>query len=146
MGGPLVVTSLVARVLPIADQERAAVDIEIDPFDAADLVEPHGRSLCELHDPRHRRRQALIVIVAAEQAVQLVCTKTPIPLRALANQTQPLERDTRQIDGFWRDVEAVHGRRMGDDHLDHADVDPERYQTVRRSNRSTGPICRTRLT
>lgn len=35
---------------------------------------------------------------------------------------------------------------MGDDHLDHADVEPERDRTVRRSNRSPGPICRTRLT
>src|SRR6056297_1058998 len=32
---------------------------------------------------------------------------------------------SRWIDGFRRDVESVHGRRMGDDHLDHADVDPE---------------------
>lgn len=36
----------------------------------------------------------------------------------------PLQRDTRQIDGFRRDIEPVHGRRMGDDHLDHADIDP----------------------
>jgi len=55
--------------------------------------------------------------------------RPPLPLRALADQTETLERDARQIDGFRRDVEAVHSRRMGDDHLDHADVDPESDRT-----------------
>ncbi len=71
---------------------------------------------------------------------------TLIPLRALADQSQPLQRDTRQIAGFRRYVEPANSRRMGDDHLDHADVDPESDRTVRRSNRSTGPIYKTRLT
>ncbi len=63
---------LVARVLTVEDQEHPAVDIEIAPFDAADLVEPHGRGYRELHNPRHGQGQAFVVIEATEQAVQLV--------------------------------------------------------------------------
>lgn len=51
-----------------------------------------------------------------------------IPLCAFADQPETLERDARQIDGFRRDIEPVHGCRVGDDHLDHSDIDPERHR------------------
>ena len=41
-----------------------------------------------------------------------------------------LERDARQIDGFRRDFEPVHGGCMCDDHLDHANADPEDHLTL----------------
>jgi len=126
---PLVVPGLVARVLPIADHEHPAVDVEIGPFDAADLVEPHGRGHRELDGPRHRQGQAFVVIEATEEAVQLIDGRATIPLCAFADQPETLERDACQIDGYWRDIEAVYSRRMGDDHLDHADVDPESDRT-----------------
>jgi len=131
---PLVVAGLVARVLPVADQERPVVDVEIGPFDAANLVEPHRSGHGELHDPRHRQGQAFVVIEATEEAVQLVRSGVTIPLCALADQPETLERDARQIDGLRRGVEAVHRCRVGDDHLDHADIDPERDRAVQRSD------------
>ena len=126
---PLVVPGLVARVLPIADHEHPAVDIEIGPCDAADLIEPHRRGHRELHDPCHRQGQAFVVIEATEEAVQLVRGGAAVPLGAFADEAEPLERDTRQINGFGRNVEPVHGCRMGDDHLDHADIDAEGHRT-----------------
>lgn len=125
----LVVPGLVARVLPVADQEHAAVDVEIGPFDAANLVEPHGCGHRELHDACHRQGEAIIVIEAAEEAVQLVRGRATIPLCAFADEAEPLERDTRQINGFRRDVEPVHGCSVGDDHLDHPDIDPEGHRS-----------------
>ena len=127
-GDPLVVAGLVAWVFSVADHEHSAVDVEIGPFDAANFVEPHGRGHRELRDACHRQGQAFVVIEATEEAVQLVRGRATIPLCALADQAETLERDARQIDGFRRDVQAVHSRRMGDDHLDHADVDPERHR------------------
>ena len=126
---PLVVPGLVARVLPIADYEHPAVDVEIGPFDAADFVAPHGRGHRELHDPRHRQGQAFVVIEATEEAVQLIDGRATIPLFAFADQPETLERDARQINEFRRNVEPVHGCRMGDDHLDHADIDAEGHRT-----------------
>ena len=35
----------------------------------------------------------------------------------------------RWVDRLRRDVEAVHGCRVGDDHLDHADIDAEGHRT-----------------
>lgn len=128
-GNPLVVPGLVARILPVADHEHAAVDIEIAPFDPAVLVEPHGRGDRELHDPRHRCCQAFVVIEATEQAVQLVRAGALIELCPLADKAMPFQCDMRQIDRLWRDAEAVHRRRMGDDHFDHADVDTECHRT-----------------
>ena len=81
-----------------------AVDVEIGPFDAADLVQPHGRGHRELHDPRHRQGQAFGVIEAAKEAVQLVRGRATIPLCALADESKPLECDARQINGFRRNV------------------------------------------
>lgn len=69
------------------------------------------------------------VIEAAEQTARLVRGGATIPLRALADQTETLVREARQIDGLGRDIETMDSRRMGDDHLDHADIDPESYRT-----------------
>ncbi len=126
---PLVVPGLVARVLPVADHEHPAVDIETAPFDAADFVEPHGRGHRELHDACHRQGQAFVVIEATDEAVQLVRGRAAVPLGAFADEAEPLERDTCQINGFGRNVELVYGCRMGDDHLDHADIDAEGHRT-----------------
>ena len=82
----------------------------------------------ELHDPRHRQGQAFVVIEATEEAVQLIDGRATIPLCAFADQPETLERDARQINGFRRNVEPVHGCRVGDDHLDHPDIDPERHR------------------
>jgi len=68
-----------------------------------------------------------------------VRSSSPIPTSTASRWTKPLGdgrsqrlpargsilRASRWIDGFRRDVESVRGRRMGDDYLDHADVDPE---------------------
>src|SRR6056297_2746496 len=68
-----------------------------------------------------------------------VRSSSPIPTSTASRWTKPLGdgrsqrlpargsilRASRWIDGFRRDVESVHGRRMGDDYLDHADVNPE---------------------
>ncbi|MEL6799201.1 MAG: hypothetical protein AAFO80_04940 [Pseudomonadota bacterium] len=81
------------------------------------------------HDPRHRCRQAFVVIEATEEAVQLIRGGAAVPLSAFADQAETFERHARQIDGFRRDVEPVHSRRMGDDHLDYAGIDAEGHRT-----------------
>lgn len=50
----LVISGLVSRVLAIPDKEHLAFDIQIAPFNTADLIEAHGRGYCELHNPCHR--------------------------------------------------------------------------------------------
>ena len=49
----LIISGLVARVFPVADQKHAAIEVEIRSFDPANLVEPHRRGHCKLHDPCH---------------------------------------------------------------------------------------------
>ena len=51
-----------------------------------------------------------------------------IPLRALAGQIVSLERGARLIDGHREDIEAAHGRHIGDDHLDHPGIDPGNHR------------------
>lgn len=103
---PLVIHGLVTRALPVADQEHATVDVEIGPFDAADLVAPQRGGDGELDDPHHGQGQAFVVIAAAEEAGQFSRRRATVALDALVDQTEALERDPCQIDGFGRDVEA----------------------------------------
>lgn len=60
--------------------------------------------------------------------VQLIDGGATIPLCALADQAETFQRHARKIDGFRRNVEPVHGCRMSDDRLDHADIDPEGHR------------------
>lgn len=98
-------------------------------FHAANLVEPHGRGRRELHDPCHWQRQAFVVIEAAEEAVQLIFVGSAIPLGALSDQPEPLERNTSQINGFGGYVETMDSGGMGDDHFGHADINAKRHRS-----------------
>jgi len=72
---------------------------------------------------------------AGEDSVKRSRAVASIPLCALADEAKAFQRNTRQIDGLRGDVETMDRGRMGDDHLDNVDVDPEGY----RSGASLGP-------
>lgn len=87
---PLVVAGLVARVLAVSDQEHPAVDVEVAPVGAADLVQPHRGSDGELHDARHGHRQTRILVKAAEEAAEFSRRRASVALDTLADETKPL--------------------------------------------------------
>lgn len=60
----LVVSDFLARVLPVPDNDRAVDLVQVKPSQLRDLVDTHGRFDRKVDDVAHRKRRALVEVVA----------------------------------------------------------------------------------
>jgi len=68
-----------------------------------------------------------ILVKATEEAAQFSRRRTAVALDALADQAKALQRHAGEIDIFDGNLQPMDGSRLGQDHLDDADIDAERH-------------------
>lgn len=117
----------VARILPVADQNRLRCRIDIGPFDAADLLLAQGGRDREPDDASHGQRDAGIPVAVIEQGIDLGLRRATIAFGTLADETEAPQRDAREIDSFGRVGQAMHGGAVRDQRAQIAEVDAERH-------------------
>lgn len=109
----LVISFLLAWVLPVPDRDHAFGQIDVRPFDLADLLLSHGRRDCETDNPTHWDDHVGLGVEVVEQHVDFVFGRAPAAFVRPAHETKAGEGGAGQTNALGVHMNAEHGGGVG---------------------------------